>query len=138
MLCLFSICTSNLSDFSKSPSINNFGPNLTIIFIPGSINCPDQQRARNVNNKKFGVDISMSDDTNTGAGGGDTDDTGSSFDCGEMVAPKDTEISCGESPSTFAKNSEDNKCLWHFFVSFHFTFNDSNHLTRPMKGTGDR
>ena len=37
-LCLYicSICTSNLSDFSKSPSINNFGPNLTIIFIPGS------------------------------------------------------------------------------------------------------
>ena len=83
----------------------------------------------------------MSDDTDTGAGGGDdTDDSGSSFDCGEMVAPKDTEISCGESPSTFTKSSTDNKCLWHFFVSPHsaLTFNGSNLLIRLMKGTGDR
>ena len=57
----------------------------------------------------------MTEDTGTG-GGGDNGDSGASFDCGEMVEPKDTEISCGESPSTFAKRSADNKCLWHFFV----------------------
>ena len=35
----FSFCTSNLSAFDSSTDLHNFGPNITVIFIPGVLNC---------------------------------------------------------------------------------------------------
>ena len=123
-----------MSDFSKSPSINNFGPNITIIFIPGAINCPDQARARAVNDKTFGVDISTDTDDDTAGG-----EAGSSFDCGEMVEPRDTEISCGEPRNHYTKKSEDHKCLWHFYVKFETKlFSVKKLCIRLMKDGEDR
>ena len=34
-----SFCTSNLSAFDSSSDLHNFGPNITVIFIPGALNC---------------------------------------------------------------------------------------------------
>ena len=34
-----SFCTSNLSAFDASTDLHNFGPNITVIFIPGALNC---------------------------------------------------------------------------------------------------
>ena len=129
-LSYFSICTSNLSDFSKSPSLNNFGPNLTVIFIPGSLNCPDQARARQVNNKQFGIELSQvsfkiiisdqfikcyqdSEEVETGS-----PSSSNNFDCGQTVSPNDQEISCGEHASSFTKTPENSQCLWHFNVKY--------------------
>ena len=34
-----SFCTSNLSAFDSSADLQNFGPNITLIFVPGALNC---------------------------------------------------------------------------------------------------
>ena len=56
------ICSSNLSDFTKSPSFNNFGPNITLIYIPGSVSCPE--RSSRSSSKQFGVELTMEEADN--------------------------------------------------------------------------
>ena len=79
---VFSVCSSNLSDWSKSPSFNNFGPNITLIFIPGSVSCPDLAKA---DEASFGVEISAEEEAgsqDTGKGESGEEPLASSFDCG--------------------------------------------------------
>ena len=117
---VFSVCSSNLSDWSKSPSFNNFGPNITLIFIPGSVSCPDLAKA---DEASFGVEISAEEEAgsqDTGKGESGEEPPASSFDCGDMaVTPDDEEISCGEERDKYFSDtttSTDKQCLWHFNV----------------------
>ena len=77
----YRICSSNLSDFSASPTLNNFGPNLTLIFIPGSMGCPEPARASQVNNKQFSVEVSQEEPSPASSSA--NQDHG--FDCGKSV-----------------------------------------------------
>ena len=79
------VCTSNLSDFSQSPAINNFGPNLTLIFIPGTMDCPEPERAQEINTKQFSVEVTQ-DDTATSS------QESNLFDCGESVVHNQNEV----------------------------------------------
>ena len=80
------VCTSNLSDFSQSPAINNFGPNLTLIFIPGTMDCPEPERAQEINTKQFSVEVTQEDDTATSS------QENNLFDCGESVVHNQHEV----------------------------------------------
>ena len=79
----YRICSSNLSDFSESPTINNFGPNLTMIFIPGSMGCPEASRAIAVNNKQFSVEVSQDEESSPSSA--NPTQEGNVFDCGKSV-----------------------------------------------------
>merc|ERR1712226_934081 len=53
------VCTSNLTAFDASTDLQNFGPNITLIFIPGTLNCSNPERARRINNKQFSIEVTQ-------------------------------------------------------------------------------
>lgn len=91
-----------------------------MIFIPGSVSCPDLAKA---DEASFGVEISAEEEAgsqDTGKGESGEEAPASSFDCGDVaVTPDDEEISCGEERDKYFSDtttSTDKQCLWHFNV----------------------
>ena len=79
----YRICSSNLSEFSESPTLNNFGPNLTLIFIPGAMGCPERTRASEVSTKQFSVEVTQDEASQPSSP--NPEQGGNLFDCGKSV-----------------------------------------------------
>jgi len=113
-------CSSNLSEFAKSNSFNNFGPNLTFIFIPGSLNCSDPAKARSINRKQFSIEISERDSEEETTPAETPQEESSYYDCGKSVTQDMSYLSCGEEEPVYATDENSRKCFWHFHAYEHW------------------
>ena len=79
-----SVCSSNLTEFAQSESLHNWGPNITFIFIPGSLNCSDPTLARSLNaGKSFAIEIELGAPEETVESGAAA--SSQQYDCGQSV-----------------------------------------------------
>eukprot|EP00090_Calanus_glacialis_P021303 TRINITY_DN32878_c0_g1_i1.p1 TRINITY_DN32878_c0_g1~~TRINITY_DN32878_c0_g1_i1.p1 ORF type:complete len:846 (+),score=251.22 TRINITY_DN32878_c0_g1_i1:28-2565(+) len=113
-------CSSNLSEFAKSNSFNNFGPNLTFIFIPGTLNCSDPAKARSINSKQFSIEISERDSEEDTTEAETQQEESSYYDCGKSVTQDMSYLSCGEEQPVYATDDTSRKCFWHFHAYEHW------------------
>ncbi|XP_023331455.1 uncharacterized protein LOC111703668 isoform X2 [Eurytemora carolleeae] len=107
-------CTSNLSLYNSwAEKYLSYGPNLTFIFIPGSLNCTNQLAAKQVNFKQFSVELSQ----NT------SDDAGEKqtfFNCGAEIEQDETDYNCGEEAPEYSVFPTNHSCFWHIYAYEHW------------------
>merc|ERR1712179_812836 len=102
-------CFSNLSEFAKSNSFSNYGPNLTFIFIPGTLNCSNPTKARSINTKQFSIEITQRE-----ADEEEATTATNYYDCGKSVTQDMSYLSCGEDHPVYGTDQSSKNCFWHF------------------------
>jgi len=113
-------CTSNLSAFDSSTDLHNFGPNITVIFIPGVLNCSNPDRARQVNKKQFSIEVSQEVEEEDASNGISPEEVEPQYDCGKSEQPNIEDVACGLELPHSSANRENHNCFWHFFAYQHW------------------